>query len=40
VLGAMEAVAADLDLDLWPGLSDPEPVLAMLRRLLADLDRG
>lgn len=39
VLSAMEVVANNLGLTLWPGISDPEPTLAMLARLRADLDQ-
>jgi len=40
VLSAVEAVADELGLSLWPTLSDPEPVRSMLTRLRADLDQG
>lgn len=36
-LKAMQDVASDLGLSFWPSLSDPQPVLAMLSRLRADL---
>jgi hypothetical protein len=40
VLSAMEVVAGAYGLSLWPDVSDPEPVHAMLRRLRADVDQG
>ena len=40
VLSAMEVVADELGLSLWPAISDPEPTLAMLTRLRADSDWG
>jgi hypothetical protein len=39
-LQALESVASEFAVTLWPALSDPDPTLAMLRRLRADLDQG